>query len=99
MSEAGVNNSDKVGLFQVVVLILSIIVLGAIGIDTVFKLPKEISEIIQDFDTLVCVLLITDFGVRFHKAKSKLAFLKWGWIDLVASIPNVPILRVGRLVT
>ena len=24
--------------------------------------------------------------------------MKWGWIDLIASIPNVPILRVGRFV-
>lgn len=98
MNGIGTTNSEKVGLFQIVILILSIIVLGALGADTLFKLPKEISDILQTLDTLVCVLLITDFGVRFYKAESKLAFLKWGWIDLIASIPNLPILRVGRLV-
>jgi voltage-gated potassium channel len=98
MNEAGATNSEKVGLFQIVVLLLSIVVLGALVVDTIFKLPKEISDLLQTFDTLVCVFLITDFGIRFYKAQSKLAFLKWGWIDLVASIPNLPILRVGRLV-
>jgi len=98
MNDAGATNSEKVGLFQIVVLLLSIVVLGALAADTIFKLPKEISDLLQTFDTLVCVLLITDFGIRFYKAQSKLVFLKWGWIDLVASIPNLPVLRVGRLV-
>src|SRR5580658_298659 len=90
--------SEHVGVFQIVILVLSIIVLGALGADTIFKLPKEISGVLQIFDTAVCVLLFIDFWIRFYKAESKLAFLKWGWIDLVASIPNLPILRVGRLV-
>jgi len=98
MNEAGAKNSEKIGLFQIVVLILSIIVLGALGADTVFKLPKGVSDILQKLDTLVCVLLLADFGIRFYKAESKLAFLKWGWIDFIASIPNVPLLRVGRLI-
>jgi voltage-gated potassium channel len=98
MNETGPKNSEKVGLFQIVILILSIVVLGALGADIVFKLPKEISDVLQTLDTLVCVLLLTDFVIRFYKAESKLAFLKWGWIDLVASIPNLPLLRVGRLV-
>jgi voltage-gated potassium channel len=98
MNEAGVKNSEKVGLFQIVVLILSIVVLAALGADTAFKLPKEISGILQTLDTLVCVILLVDFGVRLSKAESKLAFMKWGWIDLIASIPNVPILRVGRFI-
>jgi|GEM_PF-1532987 len=98
MNETGAKNSEKVGLFQIVVLILSIIVLGALGADAAFKLPKEVSDILQTLDTLVCILLLTDFVIRFYKAESKLAFMKWGWIDLIASIPNIPILRVGRFV-
>jgi voltage-gated potassium channel len=82
MNETGATNSEKVGLFQIVFLLLSIIVLGALAADTIFKLPKEISDLLQIFDTLVCVLLITDFWVRLYKAQSKLAFLKWGWIML-----------------
>ncbi len=35
--------------------------------------------------------------VRFWHAESKLQFMKWGWIDLLASIPEVNVLRWGRL--
>jgi voltage-gated potassium channel len=98
MNGTGGTNSEKVGLFQIVILVLSILILGALGADAAFKLPKEISAILQLLDTLICVLLLIDFGIRFYQAESKLAFLKWGWIDLLASIPNVPFLRVGRLV-
>jgi voltage-gated potassium channel len=98
MNGTGGTNSEKVGLFQIVILVLSIVILGALGADAAFKLPKEISAILQLLDTLICVLLLFDFGIRFYQAESKLAFLKWGWIDLLASIPNVPFLRVGRLV-
>src|SRR3954453_6528668 len=89
---------ESVGVFQVGVLVLSVIVLAAIGADAAFDLPDEISEILQTLDTLVCVLLLVDFGIRYHRAKSKLAFMKWGWIDLLASIPYVPALRVGRFI-
>jgi voltage-gated potassium channel len=61
-------------------------------------LPREISDVLRKLDTLVCFVFIIDFGIRLNKAESKLAFLKWGWIDLIASIPNLRILRVGRLV-
>ena len=92
------SNHERVGAFQLVILILSVVVLGAIFADTAFRLPPQISNVLQTVDTLVCVLLLSDFGIRFYQAKSKLTFMKWGWIDLIASIPNIPILRIGRLV-
>ena len=98
MNAVGKSNSEKISFFQIVVLLLSVVVLVALGVDTVCKLPKQVSDLLQTLDTLVCVLLLVDFCVRFYTAESKLAFLKWGWIDLIASIPNLPILRVGRLV-
>ncbi len=92
------DSHEEVGVFQIVVLLLSLVVLGALFVDTAFKLPGPISKILEWVDTGVCMLLLLDFGIRFHKAPSKLAFMKWGWIDLIASIPNLPVLRVGRLV-
>lgn len=98
MNDTGHEHSEHVGLFQVVVLILSVVVLGALGADTAFKFPPSISNVLQILDTVVCVFLLVDFCIRFHKAPSKLAFMKWGWIDLLASIPYLPWLRAGRVV-
>ena len=79
-------NHEEFGVFQIVILILSFVVLAALVVDTAFKLPVEISNVLQKIDTLICVVFLADFGIRFYKAKSKLAFLRWGWIDLIASI-------------
>ena len=99
------NPPEELGVFQIVILVLSVIVLGALVADTAFPLPAAVSGVLQEIDTLVCLVFLGDFAFRFHRAKSKLAFMRWGWIDLLASIPNpsggIPYLnhlRWGRLV-
>jgi len=89
---------DRVGMFQMAVLVLTILNLCALVADTVLVLPKEVSNLIEAADTAVCGVFFVDFVIRFRRAESKRAFMKWGWIDLVASIPNLEVLRWGRLV-
>lgn len=67
-------------------------------IETVWPLRPDVARILQWFDNAVCVVFLADFALRFHEAPDKLRFLRWGWIDLVASIPNLDYLRWGRLV-
>jgi voltage-gated potassium channel len=88
----------RVTYFQLVLLVLSIVVLCALLLDAVATLPADASRIIQNLDTAVCALFFIDFVIRFRAAEKKLLFLKWGWIDLLACIPNLDILRWGRLV-
>ncbi len=61
------------------------------------SLPEEVTNLIHTIDTAVCGVFLLDFAIQLHRAESKLAFLKWGWIDLIASIPNIDVLRWGRL--
>lgn len=98
MNAPASNPETKVGPFQIAVLVLSLAVLGALAADTFWQLPPEVRRIIQIGDTAVCIVLMADFVMAFRRAKSKLAFMKWGWIDLLASIPNLDFLRWGRLV-
>jgi voltage-gated potassium channel len=98
MSESQIGIETKAGVFQIAILILSILVLIALAVDTLYDLPPEIRTLIQTMDTTVCVVLLGDFVTRFYRAESKWRFMKWGWIDLVASIPNLDVLRWGRLV-
>ncbi len=88
----------EVGLFQIAILVLSLVLLSALAIDTFFQLPREVQTLIQIGDTAICGIFLADFFVRFSRAESKLAFMKWGWIDLIASIPNLEVLRWGRMV-
>jgi voltage-gated potassium channel len=95
---SGSSSGESVGPFQFVILVLSVLTLGAIAADAVLHLPHEVSRILQGVDMIACAAFFIDFVIRFRAAKSKLEFMKWGWIDLVASIPNVEFLRIGRFV-
>jgi voltage-gated potassium channel len=90
--------ADEIGPFQFVVLVLSLVVLSTLVIETVIDLPTEVARLVETIDNLVCVVLLIDFLVRFRRAPSKSTFMRWGWIDLIASIPTLDVLRLGRLV-
>ena len=85
------------GFLEIAVLVLSVYVLGALLAQTVFHVAPGVSLLIDRIDTFVCVVFLADFAVRFRRAPSKLAFMKWGWIDLVSSIPAYDFLRWGRM--
>jgi voltage-gated potassium channel len=92
----GGSGAEHVGPFQLGILVLSVVALGAIAVDAFVTLPPEISKILQGVDLVACMVFLLDFIVRFRRAESKLGFMKWGWIDLLASIPNIDVLRLGR---
>ena len=93
-----VNVLPRIGLLEIAVLALSIYVLGALLAQTVFHVPREVSLLLDRIDTFVCIIFLADFAMRFRRAPSKLAFMKWGWIDLISSIPAYDFLRWGRMV-
>ncbi|WP_291113642.1 ion transporter [Flavobacterium sp. UBA6135] len=88
---------EKLSFLNILIFVLSLYVLGALLIDTLWKLPEETSRLLNHIDNGICVVFLFDFVTRFSKAKNKLLFMKWGWIDLLSSIPAVNFLRVGRL--
>ena len=87
----------ELGPFQLIILTLSLFVLGLLAVDLLFDLPAETVRVLRWIDNVVCGLFFIDFAVRFRRAESKLQFMKWGWIDLLASIPEVEALRWGRV--
>ena len=79
-------------------MVLSIYVLGALLVDSFFKLSPETSHLLSLIDNIVCFVFLYDFFYRFIKAKSKWYFMRWGWIDLISSIPTFNFLQYGRAV-
>jgi voltage-gated potassium channel len=97
IAEQSEEKKESLGFLNLLILLLSFYVLIALLVDTVFKLPPETSKLLNYIDNIICAVFLFDFIVRFRKAESKLAFMKWGWIDLVASIPTFDFMRAGRL--
>jgi voltage-gated potassium channel len=88
---------SELGPFQLIILVLSFVALGALAAELLVTVPPEAQRLMRWIDNLICLFFLLDFAVRFHRAESKLQFMKWGWIDLLASIPEVNVLRWGRL--
>lgn len=88
---------EHLGFLNLLILMLSVYVLIALLIDTLFKLPAETAKVLSYIDNLICLVFLLDFIIRFRKAENKLTFMKWGWIDLIASIPTLDFMRAGRL--
>ena len=91
------DEGEKLGLLNLTVLILSIYVLGALIVDSVYVLPKETSLLLNYIDNAICAFFFIEFCIRFRKAENKLKFMRWGWIDLISCIPMIDALRAGRL--
>ena len=98
MNKKGETAKPKVTIWEIVTLFLCVYVLCALFVDTVFSLPAETSALLTQIDNLVCLVFIGDFIFKLTTAKSKIGYLKWGWIDLLSSIPSFEILRWGRFV-
>ena len=78
---------ERITPFQLFILVLSIYVIGAMVVDVFVPLPHEVSRLMQYMDSIVCIFFFADFCQRFYRAESKLAYMRWGWIDLLACIP------------
>jgi len=98
MSKNTAQVREQVGPFQFFTLVLSIYVLTALFVETVFKLPADVREILRVADHIICFVFLFDFVLRFRQARDKKQFMKWGWIDLLSSIPMLEVFRYGRIV-
>ena len=90
-------DTEKLGFLNLLIIVLSIYVLLALLADTFFKLPPQVSRILNMADNAICLVFLLDFGMRFYRAPNKLQFMQWGWIDLVSSIPTLDMMRAGRM--
>lgn len=90
------NSEEKLSIFQILILLLSLYVIGSLIVSTFFSLSAEEQRLLTYIDNVICLVFFVDFLVRLYKAENKLNFMKWGWIDLVSSIPTVDWLLYGR---
>ncbi len=83
--------------YRLILVFLSIYILIALIMEAFFIKDEEMRQVLQYIDFAVCMFFLADFFVNFFSAESKLKYMKWGWIDLISSIPAVDPLRWGRI--
>jgi voltage-gated potassium channel len=68
-----------------------------LAITTVGHLDPEQAAILDMADNFVCVLFFADFLVSLYSAPNRWSyFLRWGWLDLLSSVPAINAFRVTR---
>jgi voltage-gated potassium channel len=97
MTNNNTQHENNFSALSLVILTLSVFVLVSLVVTTFFNLPNEIAKILTQIDNFICVVFLIEFGYRFYNSKNKLAFMKWGWIDLISSIPSFEVFRFGRV--
>ena len=83
--------------YELFMVALSVFVLLVLSAERIFPVAPQTSAILNWIDLAICVVFAADFVVQLVRAPSKLRYLRWGWIDLLSSIPVMPVFRWGRL--
>lgn len=101
MSDSTSSNSTGVTGTQIIIeSLFAILALGAIvvfGLRHISALGPEFQNLALLLDYFVCVLFAAKALWDLARAPDKLRWLKWGWADLAASIPEIEALRALRL--
>ncbi len=87
----------SLALYDLFMLGLSVYVLAALAASTLLPLEAESRKVLGAADNAVCIAFLTDFFRNLVRADRKLEYLRWGWLDLAASIPTVDALRFARV--
>lgn len=90
--------NKEFGPWDFLILILSVYVLIDLSLGIFLHFSKGTYRILQWSDFIVCSFFFADFIRRLIMAESKLHYLRWGWIDLISSIPTIPFFQWGRAI-
>ncbi|MDI6808329.1 MAG: ion transporter [Candidatus Eisenbacteria bacterium] len=98
MNESGARRPESVRPYQLFILALCLYAIVVLAIEAVVPLSPSTRQVLGYTDTGVCMVFLVDFLLSFARAPRRWQyFYRWGWIDLLSSIPAIPILRIGRV--
>lgn len=95
---AAPNNPTNSPVYQVAMLILCVVALAALVIETTVQPGSEIRGVLAYADYALCTVFFVDFLFSLWLAPNRWRyFVRWGWLDLLSSVPALDVARVGRL--
>jgi voltage-gated potassium channel len=81
--------------YELFILALTLLSLGNLVI-LALPLDPQVNTVIFIVDGLLCIFFMADFVWRLYSAPSKRAYLRFGWLDFLGSLP-IPLFRLFRL--
>lgn len=93
----GDRRTEVSGPYQLFMLVLSVGVLVGLAAVTFLDVDEDTRTILRYADHAVCVVFFLDFLRSLICAENRGRYLvRWGWLDLLSSVPAVDFLRLGR---
>lgn len=89
--------SYQPSIWQSFMLVMSIAALILLFAQHMAAPTSRLARIYHIIDTAICAIFFVDFCLQLHRSRPRSAYLKWGWLDLISSIPMFPAFRVARL--
>lgn len=78
-------------------LVLSILALLLLTAQTLLPSDSRFQEMFWRIDYVFCGFFFLDFLLQLFQTESRKSYLKWGWLDLLSSIPVMPQFRIARV--
>ena len=75
------------------VLVVAVVSLLLVLLETFLRIPANVLPLLHEIDRLSCLVFLADIVVRWRRERWSVEFWRWGWIDLLASIPFDPAFR------
>jgi voltage-gated potassium channel len=75
------------------VLVVAVVSLLLVLLETFLRIPANVLPLLRDIDRLSCLIFLADIVVRWRREEWAASFWRWGWLDLLASIPFDPAFR------
>lgn len=83
--------------YELFIIFLSLYSIVVVLLATVIPIKETTSEILIIVDNFVVMIFLYDFIRQLYRAPRRLDYLKWGWMDLISSLPGIYYLRLFRI--
>src|ERR1043165_3426412 len=98
MSEDAHHHTNLSPTYHLLMLVLSLFAIVTLAVEVAVRLNPEIHAVLDYADYAVCVLFGGDFAISLWRAPNRSRyFFRWGWLDLLSSIPVLSVARWGRI--
>ena len=98
MSDDSHHHTNLSPTYHLLMLVLSLFAIAALAVEVAMRLNPEIRTVLDYADYAVCMLFGADFAISLWRAPNRARyFFRWGWLDLLSSIPVLSVARWGRI--
>jgi voltage-gated potassium channel len=85
------------GVYELFIIALTIFSLAVVVAHYLLPLTEATTEALLWIDVPISLIFLADSFRSLRRAADKRAYLKWGWLDFLGSVPLILPLRITRL--